>query len=414
MTVNIKKLCKCRACNSDRLEKVLDFGQSAIADDYFKEKDNSETYPLACLLCKECGLLQLEYVVDASAIYDDYIYVSSSSPGLDAHFKVYAQSVVDVLSLKPGSSVLDIGCNDGMLLKHFKSEGCKVTGVEPAIPIAKALNDQGINTTNGYWNEVTANSVIKEHGHFDVITSNNVFANVDDIQSFAKYIACALNENGVWVIETGSHFSLMDNFVFDNIYHEHLSYFSVGALGRFLQQYGMRIFHVESVPTKGGSIRVYAGFESSDRDISESVNSMIVKEQEIGLFTSSLYQDYMARIAQLREDVHKTLNRLKEQGTDIIGFGASATTTTVMHVLQLGSFFQYLIDDNPIKHETFSPGFRVEVRPVKEIENTPGACIVILPWRFADMFVQKNKTFAENGGTFLSIIPTVKQLKFKP
>lgn len=407
MEVNFKYLQQCRGCQSEDLKDVVDFGQSAIADDYFKEQDNTATYPLIAALCSNCGLLQLRHVVDPSAIYDDYIYNTSSSPGLDTHFSHYADSVAIVLALDSQSHILDVGCNDGMLLKHFKRKGCSVYGVEPSKPTAQGLNDDGIKTVNGYWNAETSQILSSIQPHFDLITSNNVFANVDDIRSFASTTISVLKSNGVWVIETGYHYSLIENFVFDNIYHEHLSYFSVRALRQFFKQYDMDVFHVEKVESKGGSIRVYAGFSKYGRPISDNVNQFIELEEKIGLFDTSLYQQYMSRIDQLRQHIHSQLATLKNDGVKLIGFGASATTTTVMHVMQLGNVFDYLVDDNPIKHDTFSPGYRVKVKPSSVLDNETNFCVVILPWRFADMFIAKNSKRISGRGSFLKIMPEV-------
>lgn len=406
MSVNIQQLKQCRACDSHKVKKVIDFAETGIADDYFKEKDNSAKYPLVCLLCKDCGLLQLEYVVDASAIYDEYIYVSSSSPGLDKHFEQYADQVDSVLSLTEHSKVLDIGCNDGMLLKHFEAKGCQVNGVEPAKPIAQALNEYGIKTYNGYWHPQAAKEVEQAFGKFDLVTSNNVFANVNNIQEFAGSVRQILSEQGVWVVETGYHYSLIDNFVFDNIYHEHLSYFSVTTLQTFFKKMGMKLFHVEKVESKGGSIRVFACLDSCNREVIPSVAKYIQLENDRNLFEASTYQAYTDKIASLKTQLHDTLTALKQQGKTIVGFGASATTTTVMHVFDIAQYFDYLVDDNPIKHGTFSPGFRVPVRPTEYLEQ--GTCVVILPWRFADMFIEKNENHFKCGGSFLKVMPEIE------
>jgi len=411
MTVNLTKLENCRACESQKLNKVIDFGNTGIADDYFEHAGNEGAYPLACLLCDNCGLLQLEYVVDASAIYDNYIYVSESSPGLNKHFQQYAQTSAKHLTLSSASKVLDIGCNDGMLLKHYQSLDCNVVGIEPSKQIADALNDYGIKTYNSYLNDEIAQQVINEQGQFNLITSNNVFANVDNINSFAKAAVSLLDENGVWVIETGYHYSLIENFVFDNIYHEHLSYFSVSAFQAFFRTHGLELFHVEKLASKGGSIRVYAGLKAHQREINSSVNEFITLENNAALFDLATYQNYSQRIDELKEHVHQQLRLLKVQGTKIIGFGASATVTTVISVLGLADFFDYLIDDNPIKQGTFSPEYRIPVLSSEAVNGDPESCIVILPWRFSTMFIEKNSHHLERGGSFLNIIPSVTHIK---
>lgn len=411
MTVNLTKLVNCRACGSQKLNKVIDFKATGIADDYFKKSGNECSYPLTCLLCNECNLLQLEYIVDASAIYDDYIYVSSSSPGLDRHFKEYAQVSAKQLSLSNESKALDIGCNDGMLLKHYQSLGFYVVGVEPSKPIAQSLNDYGIKTYNSYLNDEVVERIVSENGLFNLVTSNNVFANVNNINEFAKSAISLLDNNGVWIIETGYHLSLIENFVFDNIYHEHLSYFSVSAFKKFFSAHGLELFHVEKIESKGGSIRVYAGLKSHARKIEPSVNKYIQHEKDFGLFELTTYETYTKRINNLRKQVNQELSLLEQQGKKIIGFGASATVTTVISVLGLADFFDCLIDDNLIKQGTYSPEYRIPVLSSDVLNDYPQSCVVILPWRFADMFIEKNNHHLQRGGTFLKLIPIVEHIK---
>lgn len=411
MSSNFKPVSKCRACHGNALTKVIDLGQSAIADDYLKDRDNSARYPLACCLCEDCGLLQLNHVVDPSAIYDDYIYWSTSSPGLDKHFQQYADNTSRLLKLTADSLVMDIGCNDGMLLRHFKQKGAQVIGVEPSKQIANYANESGLDVINSYWNEVSAALIKQKYRPLDVVTANNVFANVDDIYNFAKNVASVLAENGVFVIETGYHLSLIDNFVFDNIYHEHLSYFSVSTLQRFFAQFKMEIFHVEKVNTKGGSIRVFACLSDSQHSVHSSVHKAIKAETEAGLFSVSMYKTYTNRIEQLKGEVHTYLTNIQKEGKTIIGFGASATVTTVLHTLDIGHYFSFLVDDNELKQNTFSPGYRIPVNATPAMYLDEPCCVVVLPWRFADMFISKNQKFLNANRSIAKIIPEISEIK---
>lgn len=409
MEVKFKVLKRCRACQSEKLRDVIDLGETAIADDFFKTQDNTQRYPLTASLCENCGLLQLRHVVDPSAIYDDYIYYTSSSPGLQKHFSEYAKDVHQVLGLAAGSTVMDLGCNDGVLLSEFEKLGCEIVGIEPSEHTTEELRNRGVSIFCGYWDDELRAKIIASFGTIDVVTANNVFANVDDIRSFTNNVVRVLPKKGTFIVETGSHLSLMDNFVFDNIYHEHLSYFSVSALNHFFSQFGMEIFHVEKVPTKGGSIRVYAGF-TDEHVITQNVDTYIAEEEACGLFSLDTYTNYMQRIATLRKKVRNKLSELQTAGVKLIGFGASATTTTVLHVLGIAEFLSYLVDDNLVKQGTYSPGYRLEVRPTEAIYQDKGSCIVILPWRFAQMFMHSNQLHLQNCGTFLEIMPNVSMI----
>lgn len=407
MTALYKSLSLCRSCHSQDLENVIDFGETAIADDYSSEKSIQPTYPLCVALCGACGLLQLRHAIDLSIIYDNYIYSTSSSPGLKQHFSDYAQEVYQYLELDPAKLVLDIGCNDGVLIEAFKAIGCRVSGIEPSFHTTQSLRDKGIDIFVGYWGTELRKEITKKFDKVDVITANNMFANVDDIRGFTENVSAALNEDGVFVIETGSHLALIDNFVFDNIYHEHLSYFSVLTLGHFFSQFGMEVFHVSKVDTKGGSIRVFVGFKDKHQKSPELL-SHIEEEKYAGLFEVATYQRYMNRIEALRIQVQQQLTLLKDSGVKLVGFGASATCTTVIYALGISDFLSYLVDDNPIKQNTYSPGFRIPVQSSEVLVDDPESCVVILPWRFGEMFIDANRQHLAAGGTFLKIMPDIE------
>ncbi len=410
MSINVQARTTCRLCDSLDLQLALELPPSALADDYLpaeKADRSRERYPLNVMLCSSCGQSQLEHVASAEAIYGDYIYRTASSPGLDVHFESYASDVFKVIQLKPSAKVLDLGCNDGALLRSFQKRGAKVVGVEPATQIAEALSASGIPTINDYFTEASAQRVEQAHGLFDVITANNVFANVDDVRNFALGARSLLNERGVFIIETGYASSLIENSVFDNIYHEHLSYFSVAPLEKFFNSLDMEIIHVQEVPTKGGSLRAYIQKKNGPHSRNSVVSELIRRESDGGLFDGSAYKRLEERIQKVKTESRSLIQSLKNEGKKLCGYGASATCTTMIHTLELGSDLEFLVDDNPIKENTLSPGFHLPVYSSKYLveEGNRADVALILPWRFRDQIVERSSKFTSQGGKFMTLLP---------
>ena len=415
MSITVQPRSTCRLCESPDLQLTLKLPSSALADDYLPEEQaerSLERYPLNVMLCPSCGQCQLEHVASAEAIYGDYIYRTASSPGLDVHFESYASDVFKAIHLKSGASILDLGCNDGALLRSFQSRDCKVVGVEPATQIAQALEASGIPTFAKFFNEETAENIKQHHGLFDAITANNVFANVDDVKSFSLSARSLLKESGVFIIETGYASSVVENSVFDNIYHEHLSYFSVAPLKRFFESLEMELIHVQEVPTKGGSIRCYLQKKNGPHKVTSVIPELIQRETSGGLFDGTAFDRLKERIQKVKGETHKLLNQLKNNGKKICGYGASATCTTMLHTLELGELLEFLVDDNPIKENTLSPGFHLPVHPSTYLlrPENHGAIAVILPWRFKDSILSRSSKFIASEGRFLSLLPETKLL----
>lgn len=219
----------CRGCGSESLELVFALKPSPIGDAYVPQEkidEEQKQFPIDLFMCKDCGLAQLSDVIDPDVLYGDYIYVTSSSMGLSQHFDEYAGKVIDRVGLSEGDQVVDLGSNDGTLLGSFKRKGLKVLGVEPAGHIASIANESGIPTLSAYFNRGQAREIADRYGKADVITANNVFANIDDLDSWVQGVGLLLADNGVFVFESYYLADLVRNMVFDFIYHEHLTSFS--------------------------------------------------------------------------------------------------------------------------------------------------------------------------------------------
>lgn len=403
----------CRVCGGENPALAMKMPSSPIADAYMPEerKDEfQERYPLDLYLCEDCGLPQLLDIVDPEILYGNYLYRTTTSPGLVEHFRDYAQNVIDILKLPKGSFVIEIGSNDGTLLSFFQEKGMKVLGVDPARKIAQEVTASGIETLPAFFTSDLARKMKEERGQAHVIIANNVMANIDDLDNVMEGVRELLTPGGggVFILESGYILDTVNNKVFDNIYHEHISYFSVKPLARLYQRHHMQLFHAQQVATKGGSLRVMGQLKDGQRQTDQAVNDFIRKEEETGLYQLSFYKKFSTDIDEQKENLKKLLYDLKQEGKTIAGYCASHSVTTFLHYFDIHEHIDCIFDDNQYKHHTLSPGFHIPVLPSEEIYKKKPDVIIILAWRFYEKIMQKHQRFIDEGGMFVVPLPELK------
>jgi SAM-dependent methyltransferase len=362
--------------------------------------------PLDLFLCRACGHVQLLDVVDPFRLFARYVYKSATSPGLDDHFRRYADDVVSKCCIAPGALAVDVGSNDGTLLRHFGRHGLRVLGIDPAEGIARDATAAGIPTLNAFMDAATAARVRAESGVAQLVTANNVFAHNDQLGAMADAIASMLAADGVFVFEVSNLLDTIEGLVFDFIYHEHLCYHSVKPMDAFLRRHGMQLFDVERVASKGGSLRGSAQLIGGPRAVSARVTDFIAREEAAGLYLPETYHAYIARVNALREQTLDYLREARARGRSIAGYGASATVTTLLYHFQLGGLIDFIVDDNPIRHGTVSPGHHIPVLAPSALYERKPDIVVTLAWRFAEQMMRRHEEYLRRGGTFLVPLPT--------
>jgi len=410
----ISRRSTCRLCDSKNLELVFQLSPSPIGDAFVsreKLNEKQETYPIDLFLCRECGLAQLLDVIDPEILYGDYIYLTGSSLGLREHFQEYANDVINKLNPSQESLIIDIGSNDGILLSYFKKSGYKVLGVEPARHIAEKASLSGIETLPEFFNTSLAEKIVQDYGYASVITANNVYANIDDLKTFTHGIRSLMAPDGVFIFESFYLSDVIQNMVFDFIYHEHLSAFAIKPIQSFFSQFGMELIDVKRIPTKGGSIRYFVQLKGGPRKINSSVYSMIEFEEKLGFYNPKTFQVFSNKINALKKQTYSLLSDIRAQGGKIAGYGASITGTTLIYHFNIGEFLEYLVDDNLDKQGRFSPGLHLPVYSSETLYEKQPDYTVILAWRFADPIINKHKEYISKGGHFIIPVPKVKVIK---
>jgi SAM-dependent methyltransferase len=410
MTNIVKRRTSCSLCDSTSLDLALQLRPTPIADAIIKKPDASDpqpTFPLDLYLCSSCGHLQLLDVLDPSMLFQNYEYVTSSSLGLPQHFKNYASWILEWSKGSANGLVVEIGSNDGSLLKAFKELGFKVLGVDPAQRIAATATAEGIETIPTFFSSAIANQILQSHGSASVVCANNVFAHSDQLIDMVVGIHALLRENGLFVFEVSYLVDTVERMIFDTIYHEHLSYHAVKPLATLFANHDMELVDVVRIPTKGGSIRCIAQRKNGPFLKSATVAALVKAEEDLGYFSLDIYKEYQKKIDTKKRELQNVLESVRAQGGHVAGYGMSQTVTTLMYHFELGGL-EFLVDDNPAKQGKFSPGYHLPILSPEDMLKRMPSHIVILAWNYVEPIVNKNRAYLEKGGKFIVPLPEVR------
>ena len=407
----IRKDALCRICKSSDIKIILKLNDTPLEDQFVDESNKQleqKAFPLELAICKNCGYVHLPYIINPEESYVDYLYKSGITPGLRSHYDKYAKDIIENYSIEKESLVVDLGSNDGSMLASFKRQGMNVVGVEPANLIADYANQSGIKTINDYFSNEVVSKIVSGYGKADVITANYMFANIDDIVNFTKSVEALLSEDGVFVVETGYHLEQFKIKMFDYIYHEHFSYFTVGTLSYLFDQCGLKIIDVQKTKPKGGSIRVVTQKQDGLRETLPSVGMIIDSEKESNIYGIEMYREFSNSLQELKADLIELLKSIKDKGKSIVAFGASHSTTTLIYHFELSDYFDYIVDDNKAKHGLYSPGLHIPVFPTDRMYVDRPDYILILAWQHKLSITKKHKLIIEKGSTFIVPLPKIE------
>jgi 2-polyprenyl-3-methyl-5-hydroxy-6-metoxy-1,4-benzoquinol methylase len=402
----------CALCDSNRLEQVLALEPSPPANSFvpFERLDVvQQKFPLDLAICRDCSHVQLLDVVDPRILFEDYVYVSGTSPVFVDHFRRYAADTAELLGLASGDFVVDIGSNDGTLLRFFQAAGCKVLGIDPARSIAEAASASGVETLTEFFTPDVAREIRDSRGAARLITANNVFAHAEDLGAILDGVRALLSADGVFVFEVSYLVDVYEQTLFDTIYHEHLSYHSVGPLEKFFAANSMELIDVLRVPSHGGSIRGFAQLAKGKRPIRRSVHDLIELESHLMLDRPATFESFAARINGLKAELRTLLARIKGDGACVSGFGAPAKATTLLHHFELGpEFIDFIVDDSPLKQGLFTPGHHIPVLSPAVLEERHPDYLVVLAWNFAQSIIASHAGYTSRGGQFIVPLPQLK------
>ncbi len=410
-SVDTYRKIACRYCNTKLPDTFLDLGTMALANSFIapNQKGTKEfACPLSLAWCEICKLVQLSYVVPPEKMFSNYLYVSSTTKTFQDHFFNYAKTVKTRLDSKDLLAV-DIGSNDGLLLSCYQKVGMRAVGVDPAKNLSDDANQRGLPTINRFFDSACVKEIIDTYGKADVVSANNVFAHIDDVKSVCQNVFKLLNEEGLFVIEFPYLVAMFEDMFFDMIYHEHLSYISITALNYLMKSQGFKIVAIEKVTSHGGSLRVFLTKVSSKRDISQEVGSFLEDEEQKGYLKSAVYQEFAKQVENVKMSLNQFVQKITSEGKTISGYGAPAKASTLINYCGFNSsHIKFIIDDNPLKQNTFSPGANIRIVPSLYLNEHPTDYVMIFAWNFANEIMKKIEHLRERGVKFLIPLPHPK------
>lgn len=396
----------CRLCNSRKLRTVYQLKKNPIGDDYTKKIKKTRLYDLKLNICKKCKFVQLSNVINPNKVYGEYLYVTNTSAGLSQHFYELGNILIKKKIVSKQSKILEIGSNDGTLLKFFKKKCSYLLGIDPA---AHLFKDKNIKTIKGLFNHNLSNQIKKYHGKFDVIIANNVIANIDDLEDVFFGIQNLISDKGFLIIETFSLYGIIKNNLVDNIYHEHLSYFSIESFKKFSEKFNLNLIEVKFLSVKGGSLRFV--FKNEKKSTLKKINNLISKEKNILTNLEKKFKVIQKTNELNSIRINQLIDQLKLNGKRIAGFGASVGTTTLVYDFMLMKKINYIFDNEKRRFGLYLPGTSIKVLDPKHIKKLNLDYIIIFAWRYAKLIIKRNKKMFKNNIRFVLPLPKFKIIK---
>jgi len=393
----------CRLCNSRNLKTIYRLKKNPVGDDYTKKIKKNKLFDLKLNICKKCKFVQLSNVINPNKVYGDYLYVTNTSAGLSEHFYKLGNTLIKKKIVSKKSKILEIGSNDGTLLKFFKKKCSYLLGVDPAVHLFK---DNNIKIIKGHFNCNLSYQIKKDYGKFDVIIANNVIANIDDLDDVFRGIENIISEKGFFIIETFALYGIVKYNLIDNIYHEHLSYFSIESFKKFSEKYYLNLIEVKFLSVKGGSLRFV--FKKDKISTSKIINNLIKKEKSILTNVEKKFQIIQKTNKYNSIKINQLIDEIKRRGKTIAGFGASVGTTTLVYDFMLTKKINYIFDNEKRRFGRYLPGTSIKVLDPKHIKKLNLDYIIIFAWRYAKLIIERNKKMFNNKIKFVIPLPKFK------
>ncbi len=369
----------CQLCGEPHLHEFLDLGKQPLANKYPTKAqfEGEDFFPLAVLFCKRCRNVQLGTIVSRERMFEDYYYLSSVNAGLVRHFENLARQ------LNKAKFVVDVGSNDGILLKPLKELGVRALGIEPSINVSKIANDLGFETVTAFFTEQSARQVVKDYGKPDVIVASSVFTHLENPHEFIEAVKILLDRDGRFIIEVEYIGNFLKSVQFERFYLDRIFYYSLTSLKHLFEGHGMRIVDVEPIEPHGGSLQVTLQRRGEGAAATARVTTQLALEEE---------ELTVEQLAKFRGEVDRQImafrNLLidyKAKNLRVAGYGAPARVSTICNYGKIGpELVEFTVDDSPLKQNKFSPGTHIPIVPRPYLNAHRPDILVVFAYEYMD------------------------------
>ena len=403
----------CLICDSP-IEPFMSFGRMPVANGFLlpREFDREFFFDLQVGHCAQCHMVQLTKLVDPTQLFhESYAYFSSISVRMTQHFKEFADMVRQTYLPADDPFVVEIGSNDGIMLQDFAQAGIRHLGIEPSANVAQAAIDKGVRTVIRFFNEQTGKDLRREYGSADVFLGANVICHLPNIHSVMRGIQALLKEGGLFIFEEPYLGDIIEKTAYDQIYDEHVFFFSLHSLQYLFAQYDMEIVDIEPQNVHGGSMR-YVVARQGAWPVKPAVQEQFAREEMMGLTSANAYDGLRERISQSRDQLMRMLANLRRTGKRIVGYGATSKSTTVTNFCGIGpDLIEYISDTTPGKQGKYSPGAHIPVVPYEWFKKKYPDYALLFAWNHAEEIMAKEQEFKRQGGKFIVYVPSVQILE---
>ena len=375
----------CILCSQNKVE-FLNLGRQPLANKYPATKAEFETedfFPLAVFFCTQCKNVQLGTIVSRERMFEDYYYLSSVNQGLVRHFEGLAEEIARA------DFVVDIGSNDGILLKPLKDLGVKAIGVDPSVNVSKIANDAGLETIVSFFNHATAEAIKKQYGKPDVIVASSIFTHLEDPHQFIEAVKTLMTEDGEFIIEVEYIGNILKNVQFERFYLDRIFYYSLSSLKHLFEAHGMYIADAEKIEPHGGSLRVTARNIGSGQTVSSRRTWELLAEEEENLNLLKL-EEFRQNVDSHISAFRNKLEEYKKLNLKVAGYGAPARVATITNYGKIGGqLIEFIVDDSPLKQNRFSPGEHIPIVPKSFLEGHKPDILVVFAYEYLDDIIKK-------------------------
>jgi len=391
----------------------MSFGQMPLANGFLSQEQFSDEYffELKVAFCERCHMTQLAELVDRERMFhDNYAFFSSTSTFMAAHFERFAAWIKETYLCNSDPFVVELGSNDGIMLRHFAAAGIRHLGIEPSANVARVARERGIRTLCRFFDADTAAAVLAENGPADAFLGANVMCHIPYIHSVFEGVSKLLKPRGVLAFEDPYLGDIVENTSYDQIYDEHAFYFSAASINEVAIRHELELIDVLPQSVHGGSMR-YVLAHAGAYSVSDSVRALQEKETALGLTCPKTYQGLRTQIERSRDDLRSLLNRLSAERKRVVGYAATSKSTTVINYCGLTTnLVEFISDTTPLKQGKYSPGAHIPVRSAAEFSKPYPDFALLFGWNHAREILAKEQAFTSGGGRWIVYVPCVQVL----
>lgn len=403
---------KCKICENDVYE-FINFGKMPIANGFLSQDEFSNEYffEMKVGYCSNCHMVQLLEQPDREKMFNEnYAFFSGTSKNMAIHFEQFASHVIKDYLEGQDPFVVEIGSNDGIMLKNFANQGIRHLGIEPSANVADVARRSEINTTTEFFDKNCAQKIVEKNGKADAFLAANVMCHIPYMDSILEGISVLLSERGIVMFEDPYLGDVIKNTTYDQIYDEHVFLFSGLSISYLFEKHGFELIDVEPQETHGGSMR-YVIARKGKREVSPRVNDLLKQEKDLGLDKLDTFTRFKKKCEKYRRDLVGIIKKIKDEGHKIVGYAATSKSTTILNYCGLTpDDLDYICDTTLIKQGKFSPGVHIPVKPYEKFKNDHPPYALLFAYNHSKEIMSKETEFMNQGGKWIVYYPEVKVL----